>query len=193
MFTESKNCQPLRQAAVVVLVRGERYQQPEVLLVKRAKHLNSHAGEVGLPGGMVESIDKDLWHTALREAHEEVGLRAESVVYQQALAHSYTRQGIRVAPFVALWQEEHPLQLCSDEIESAFWLPLDFLRQDQRVRTDVFTQGEREYWSPVYRYANYVIWGFTARLLVEFMNNCHRAGISRIHPAPVARFKPKNG
>lgn len=178
-----------RRAAVVLLVRGHQSANPELLLVKRASHLNSHAGEVGLPGGMVEPCDLDLWHTALREANEEVGLRPETVELQLPLRHSYTRQGIEVAPFVAVWKQEHPLTLCEDEIESAFWLPVSFLMQDERVRTDIFIQQAAEYWAPVYRFAGQLIWGFTSRLLVEYMNTCHQFQINRSHRAPIARFK----
>lgn len=178
-----------RVAAVLVLERGSP-SNLEILLVKRARHLNSHAGEVGLPGGMAEPFDQDLWHTALREAQEEVGLVPDSVLLQRSLRHAFTRQGVEVAPFVAAWQQEHPLSLCADEIESAFWLPVSFLKQDQRVRTDIFPRQTKEYWAPVYRFAGQIIWGFTARLLVEYMNLCHGAAIGRSHQAPVARFKP---
>lgn len=178
-----------RVAAVILLERSSSAGM-EILLVKRARHLNSHAGEVGLPGGMREPFDEDLWHTALREAEEEVGLAPDSVIFKHSLRHAFTRQGVEVAPFVAAWQQEHPLSLCADEIESAFWLPVSFLKQDQRVRTDIFTRQTKEYWAPVYRYAGHIIWGFTARLLVEYLNLCHGAAIGRSHQAPVARFKP---
>ncbi len=179
-----------RLAAVMLLERSGVSASPEILLVKRAQHLNSHAGEVGLPGGMMEPSDRDLWHTALREAQEEVGLAPDSVQFQLPLKHAYTRQGVEVAPFVARWQREHPLVLSADEIESAFWLPVSFLRLDQRVRTDIFSRQTKEYWAPVYRFAGHLIWGFTARLLVEYMNICQGASIGRSHQAPVARFKP---
>ncbi|HEY6528885.1 MAG TPA: CoA pyrophosphatase [Cellvibrionaceae bacterium] len=187
MASAVKNRQ--RLAAVVLLIRDSHTVNPEVLLVKRARHLNSHAGEVGLPGGMVEPCDESLWHTALREAEEEVGLVPNTVLLQQPLVHAFTRQGVEVAPFVALWQQEHPLRLCSEEIESAFWLPLTFLKRDERLRTDIFTRRTSEYWAPAYRFAGHIIWGFTARLLVEYMNTCHETSIGRNHQAPVARFK----
>lgn len=178
-----------RLAAVLILERGSSVN-PEILLVKRARHLNSHAGEVGLPGGMAEPYDQDLWHTALREAQEEVGIPPDSVQLRRPLRHAFTRQGVEVAPFVAAWMHEHPLVLCAEEIESAFWLPVSFLKQDQRVRTDIFTRQSQEYWAPVYRFAGQLIWGFTARLLVEYLNICQGAAIGRSHQAPVARFKP---
>ena len=46
-----------------------------LLLTVRALHLRSHAGEVSYPGGQPSPEDADLTATALREAHEELGLR----------------------------------------------------------------------------------------------------------------------
>ena len=41
----------------------------------------SHQGEIAFPGGKLEEgVDADLRETALREAHEEIGLDPEAVV-----------------------------------------------------------------------------------------------------------------
>jgi 8-oxo-dGTP pyrophosphatase MutT (NUDIX family) len=60
-------------AAVLVALHGDS-SDPQVILTQRAFHLNNHAGEVAFPGGMWDETDTDLLQTALREAHEEIGL-----------------------------------------------------------------------------------------------------------------------
>src|SRR5215212_7697001 len=45
-----------------------------VLLTQRTAHLSDHAGQISFPGGRVEKRDADAIATALREAHEEIGL-----------------------------------------------------------------------------------------------------------------------
>ena len=45
-----------------------------VLLTQRTDHLNDHPGQISFPGGRAESRDADATATALREAHEEIGL-----------------------------------------------------------------------------------------------------------------------
>jgi 8-oxo-dGTP pyrophosphatase MutT (NUDIX family) len=63
---------PMARAAVLLglVMRDE----PMVLLTRRANHMSTHSGQVAFPGGKVDPLDRDLRHTALREAHEEVGL-----------------------------------------------------------------------------------------------------------------------
>ncbi|CAH8456025.1 unnamed protein product [Dicrocoelium dendriticum] len=53
---------------------------PSILFLRRPLHLRSHPGEIGFPGGICDPSDEgDVVRTALREAHEEVGLPPESV------------------------------------------------------------------------------------------------------------------
>ena len=47
-----------------------------VLLTQRTDHLNDHPGQISFPGGRAEASDADATATALREAHEEIGLEA---------------------------------------------------------------------------------------------------------------------
>ncbi|KAF7424314.1 hypothetical protein PC9H_009621 [Pleurotus ostreatus] len=62
-----------KHASVLVLLY-ERDGIIRVLLTTRSKALRTHAGQTALPGGKVDDTDTDVVHTALREAHEEVGL-----------------------------------------------------------------------------------------------------------------------
>ncbi|MDE0507344.1 MAG: NUDIX domain-containing protein, partial [Gammaproteobacteria bacterium] len=50
-----------------------------VVLTVRSENLRSHAGQISLPGGSIESGDADLAAAALREAEEEIGLPREQV------------------------------------------------------------------------------------------------------------------
>ncbi|MFS1491599.1 NUDIX hydrolase, partial [Vibrio splendidus] len=68
----------LRKAAVVVgLV--EREDGLHVIFTKRAAHLKHHPGQVSFPGGKHELSDPSMQFTALRELHEEVGIRSDQV------------------------------------------------------------------------------------------------------------------
>ena len=51
----------------------------DVVLTQRADAMRTHAGQVSFPGGGVEPDDADAVATALREAHEEIGLSPAGV------------------------------------------------------------------------------------------------------------------
>lgn len=178
------------QAAVLVAFReGCNTGEEQVLLTLRAEHLSSHGGEVAFPGGMWETDDRDLCFTALREAHEEVGLPPSAVAVESQLPIGQTRAGVQVTPYVGRVVQTVPLTPNPAELDSLFWMPVSLLIEDQRIRTDIFTIRGKQSWAPVYSYAGYTIWGFTAKVLVEFANRRYGLSIRRSHDsAPEVLF-----
>lgn len=176
------------QAAVLIAIADLGGGQDAVLLTKRARHLSIHGGEVALPGGKWEPSDADLRATALRESEEEVGLDATRISDVQQLAVARTRQGLQVTPFVGRLNSHADLWPNPDELDALFWVPLHFFLGDPRSQTDIFQLRGRQYWSPVYLWAEYRIWGFTSRVLVDYLNLVHGARIQRAHAAPEVRY-----
>src|SRR5579862_9955195 len=68
---------PIRPAAVLVPIVA--HAEPTVLLTQRAQHLPDHPGQVSFPGGKIEKVDTNPLESALREAHEEIGLDRKAV------------------------------------------------------------------------------------------------------------------
>ncbi len=83
----------------------ERDGEARVWLVRKSEHLRSHGGQVALPGGKPEPADATLLDTALREAHEEIGLAPGGVEPLGALDPYTTITGYLVTPYVA-WVAE---------------------------------------------------------------------------------------
>jgi len=160
-----------------------------VLLTKRMEGLRHHPGEVAFPGGMWEPEDKNLYHTALREANEELGLISDDVSFTGQLKPSQTRRGVLVHPFIVQANTDLKyLRADQKEIASLKWVNLDVFLSDRRTQTDIFMVAGKEYWAPVYQVADYRVWGFTARLLVEYVNYRYRANIKRDHKSPECIF-----
>ena len=67
-----------RPAAVLMLF-ADGDNGPELLLTERAAKMRNHAGQISFPGGATDPEDADAIATALREAHEEVGLDPDTV------------------------------------------------------------------------------------------------------------------
>ncbi len=167
--------------AAVLLVLSREKGEDCVLLTRRSLILREHAGEVALPGGKREAQDSSLYRTALRECHEEVGISECALIYQAELERQYTRQGARVTPFVTALRTSVPLRLCTQEIESAMWVPVSLFREDRRSATHIFRTRSAELWSPVYHYEGYKIWGLTSRILVSFINRYYGGQLQRAH------------
>lgn len=138
-----------------------------VLFTQRTSHLKSHSGQVSFPGGRAEPGDASAEFTALREAGEEIGLRAERVEILARLPDYHTRTGYRVTPVIGLL--EPPLELAPDprEVDEVFEVPLAFLldpRNQQRRSREFQGQTLGFY---VFEYQNRTIWGATAGMLVN--------------------------
>ncbi len=177
------------QAAVLIAIAREQDGRESVLLTERAKHLSIHSGEVAFPGGKREVDDGSLLDTALRESHEEVGLEPSRVDIIDELPVSYTRHGISVTPYVGRVDSNKGLVANDGELQSMFWVPVEFLLRDTRERTDIFTLDGREYWAPVYDWMGYTIWGFTARVMVDFLNKVYDQNIQRASEAPEIAYE----
>lgn len=69
-----------RSSAVLALISEE---GNDIVLTRRPLSLRHHAGQVALPGGRAENTDETIVDTALREAHEEVGLDRRLVTVRE--------------------------------------------------------------------------------------------------------------
>ena len=150
-----------KHAAVLVLIFGT---SPNVLMIKKSKNLNIHAGEIAFPGGKFNA-DVDLLDTALRETREEVGLNiTREQVIGQLDSVITLNSGYMIKPFIAISSNIHnPVK--DSEVESIFNIPLETLLNT--LEEDVETQSYSYDKSFKLKYQNLVIWGATARILYQ--------------------------
>lgn len=156
----------LRPAAVLVPLI-ERPEHLSVLLTIRSTALRHHAGQVSFPGGGMESRDIDITATALRETHEEVGIRPEEVDVAGYLSPTPTVTGFAVTPVVGFVQPSFVLRVDPVEVESTFEVPLAFLMdRDNQEHSERHFEGMT---LPVvtFRFDGHTIWGATAGILVR--------------------------
>jgi len=168
------------QAAVLIPITNHP-QHPDIILTKRAEHLSTHSGEVSFPGGKWETDDNSLIETALRESQEEINLSPNVVDVINCQPQHVSLWGIQVTPFVGIIPHDVELVPDKSELDAVFRVPLEFLIADNRTRTEVYYRRDREWWSPVYHFDNFKIWGLTARILVDFLNAAWDANINRQH------------
>ena len=139
-FTE----RPLSDAAVLIALLPHA-DGLRVLLTRRSEQLRGHAGQISFPGGRSEATDADPAATALREAHEEVGLAPDRAEVIGQLPVYTTVTSYVVTPVVALVQAPWSLdQLAVDpsEVAEAFEVPLAFLMDPANHQRHRYSDGK---------------------------------------------------
>jgi 8-oxo-dGTP pyrophosphatase MutT (NUDIX family) len=156
-------------AAASVLVPLVMRAQLMVLLTQRTAHLSSHSGQIAFPGGKRDADDADDIATALREAHEEIGLEPRYVEVLGALPLYTTGSAFHVTPIVALVQPELSIAANPGEVDDVFEVPLAFLMNPANHRHHVvdWAGAPRRWLSMPYQDADHerFIWGATAGML----------------------------
>ena len=155
-----------RVPAAVLIPLVERDTGLTVLLTQRAETLKDHAGQVSFPGGRIEPEDKDAWHAALREAYEEIGLRAEFVEFAGYLPDHHVITGFRVTPVVAFVNPEYQLRIAAAEVHDAFEVPLDFILDSANHKSRRRELGGVSIEVHDIPYGDRNIWGATAGMLM---------------------------
>jgi len=163
------NRAPAQAAVLVGLVMRD---EPMVLLTQRPAHMSTHAGQIAFAGGKCDEGDANAAATALREAHEEVGLDARHVQVLGTLPEYVTGSAFYVTPVVALISPSMTLQLNTHEVSDAFEVPLAFLMNPahHRWHRHDFEGVTREWLSMSYQDGEQLrfVWGATAGMLRNF-------------------------
>jgi 8-oxo-dGTP pyrophosphatase MutT (NUDIX family) len=159
---------PGAEAGVLVALTDR--PDPEVILTVRSKTLSTHRGEVAFPGGKRDPDDADLLATALREAHEEVGLEPGQVRVIGALGQLMSKHQLAVTPWVGIIPPKLQLTPNPDEIDTIFRIPLRFFLEQRPLRTDEIPFRGKTHYVPAWAYQGEIIWGLTAYVLVELLN-----------------------
>jgi 8-oxo-dGTP pyrophosphatase MutT (NUDIX family) len=163
-------------AAVTLFLRPDGSgDSAEVLFIKRAQRLGDPwSGHLALPGGRAEAGDATFLDAAIREAVEEVEIDVRDggrpIGWLPPFKPLSARiPSITVMPLVALAPEgaiPHPQP---EEVETAFWMSLDALRDggtSGHVRREIEGTA-REF--PAYPSPHGPIWGITERIVSGFI------------------------
>ncbi len=155
-------------AAVLVPLYLDAEGDLTAVLTKRREDMRRHAGEISFPGGRQDEGEDDLRRTALREAHEEIGLAPEAVELVGALQPTPTiATDYAVYPFVGLIEPGHTWAPSAREVAAVLELPLHRLR-DGYARQRLMRRGV-PFRTDVYVVDEHLVWGATARMLGDLL------------------------
>jgi 8-oxo-dGTP pyrophosphatase MutT (NUDIX family) len=154
-----------KDAAVLVPL----YREPlTTIFTERRPDLRHHAGEISFPGGRQDEPDEDLRSTALREAHEEIGLAPEGVEIVGALPPVGTFvTGYRIFPFVGIVEPGQTWRPQATEVAQVLEFTLADLiaghEMQRLLRKGVPIK------TPTYTVDGHLVWGATARIVQSLL------------------------
>ncbi|MES2686853.1 MAG: CoA pyrophosphatase [Pseudomonadota bacterium] len=138
------NREPALAAVLIPLVMRN---ELTLLLTERAGNMSTHSGQIAFPGGKTDDTDHDAVDTALREAHEEIGLIREHVEVLGILPTYVTGTAFIITPVVALVQPGFTLQPNPSEVADVFEVPLQHLMNPANHQRHEFEfEGDIRQW-----------------------------------------------
>lgn len=137
------------------------------LFIERTPY-GPHGGQISFPGGKRDPDDQSLMDTALREAHEEVGLDPSRVHVIGELSRLYVpNSNFWIHPFVGLIDHPETWTCNPLEVIQVIPVPLDDLFNQQNKLTKDFRRNDVHIHAPCYAINGFHIWGATAMIISE--------------------------
>lgn len=158
---------PRLSAVLLLLTDGPK--GAEVLLTRRSMEMNSHKGEMSFPGGRVDPGETPV-QTALREAHEEVGLDPDAPRVVGELEHLSTIVSKSyIVPVVATINHRADLEPRTMEVDRILWTPVAELTQAGTYRLERW--GNLPFDRPLHFFEldDETVWGVTALMLFDLL------------------------
>ncbi len=118
-----------RAAVAIALTAAGDGERAALLLTRRAAKLRSHGGQWALPGGRCDEGETPV-ETALREMHEELGLKLDNGDVLGVLDEYASRSGYLISPVIAWAPANAAIAPNPQEVASVHRIPLDSMIED---------------------------------------------------------------
>lgn len=157
-----------RTAAVLMLCYPKN-GETHLALIVRNEYEGVHSAQIAFPGGKYEEEDLTFSDTALREAHEEIGIHPSQVEIIKAYTQVYIPpSNFIVYPFFGICHQEINFIPDPSEVAQIIELPITILFSDSIiVETEIPTSSTSSIKLPAFKINNHIVWGATAMMLSE--------------------------
>lgn len=137
-------------------------------LIHRTEYPGVHSGQISLPGGKMESQDRNLWHTATRELNEELGVRTQDLKQIRQLSSLYIPpSNFWVTPYLGFLDTPTSFIPEKREVADVIEVSLDALTALILEKRKLETSYLKRQKIPGYALENHYVWGATAMILTE--------------------------
>ncbi|MBL4594711.1 MAG: CoA pyrophosphatase [Flavobacteriales bacterium] len=165
---DEKELSAARKSGVLVLFYAIG-KEPYIALMQRPVYEGTHSGQVSFPGGKQEESDRDIEHTALREANEEVGVIMEDVEVIGQLSDVYIPVSkFNVSPVIGFVDYHPQFIIDNHEVEELIELKLSDLTDINELEiTKIKLSNNTVLKAPSFVFNQKIVWGATALILNE--------------------------
>lgn len=153
----------------VLILFYKKEEETHLVLIQRPIYNGTHSGQIAFPGGKVEESDKDIIHTALREANEEVGVVMDDVEVLGKLSDVYIPvSNFLVTPVVGVINYAPTFIPEFREVAEIVELRVGHLIQVETLRLNSIKLSNGLVMKvPTFEFNQKIIWGATALMLNE--------------------------
>jgi 8-oxo-dGTP pyrophosphatase MutT (NUDIX family) len=159
-------------AAIEVMIHPHSSEGPSLAMIKRAKNENDPwSGHYAFPGGRVEE-NETLRQAAKRETQEEIGFAPSDSLYlgeflRLQLKYKGQHMPFAISSHVSFLEEKQDFIPCPQEVEKAFWFPLESLLKVDHIKEKTFTMSTWKGDLPCIEFEGHTIWGISYVILRE--------------------------
>ncbi|GAB4235277.1 MAG: CoA pyrophosphatase [Ekhidna sp.] len=159
-----------REGGVLILFYEE-HGQVRFPIIERPKYEGIHSGQMALPGGRREEEDRSLVETALRETHEEIGIRASEIEVIGSLSEFFVAaSNYMVLPVIGKLKTAPQFTPDPREVADVVTPAITELVDPTNLKEKemVVRNGFRMH-CPYFDLSNRMVWGATAMMLSELV------------------------
>ncbi len=163
----NKNNYKAKQSSVLILFYPNTHNI-NIPVIQRVKDNSVHSGQISLPGGHYENDDRNVTETALREAHEEIGVVKKDVEVLGQLTPIYIPvSNFAVYPIIGKLDYKPEFIPNKTEVDKIYEIPIKKLIDPDITEEEIiFKKIKIE--APFFNFKDVKIWGATAMILSEF-------------------------
>ncbi|MBS5937520.1 CoA pyrophosphatase [Clostridium sp.] len=179
----------MKRASVIIFL-AEIDSEINVLFQMRSKKMRSQPGDISFPGGKIEE-GEDPKEAAIRETCEEIGLNKCDFKIISPLNILTTHYNLLIHPYLGYIKDITKIKISRDEVDHIFFVPLEYFIDNEPliINSEMVVKRNEDfpyeringgknykfknglYKSLFYKYNDYNIWGITAIMLNDFIND----------------------
>lgn len=164
--------------AAVLILLFPKDGSVRTVFMQRHYYKGIHGGQISFPGGKREPADKDLIHTAIREAHEETGLNHDDISVIDTLTPLFIPVSNMIVTPVAGWTRYKPeFRHHPGEVVFLFEADINKLLDPSIIRIKPMKIHGEMLKVKYFDYYGHEIWGATAMMLHELLSIIRRGNI----------------